>query len=277
MNQRLQLPLDKDRRIWDLAMRFAGWCLVVAILLLLACLAGHSVASAQSVLVPCYEASVATQALRQTPKGKEGSVILIMNVASGPWSKWDAGYGEAVKAARARGVRLAFYIDAMAGKDYSPVIYRNGDSYHAEPVALARDKTTLEIRNERSAWVSFYGAPNAWFIDDVRPRHTQLFAELAAWRDKIILNPGTGFVPPASLTTCIVVIHESETGWPRTVSRWEAGHWGQCAVIGLSVNAASSVVFTQSTAGVACRYASPLSDAQGAYNKLSPYFGGLFP
>jgi len=273
MKTRYSIPSDKEQRRWEFIMRCACWCLIVAVMLLLACAATQ----AQSVLVPCYEASVAKQALAQVPKGKEDKLILIINVASGPWSKRDASYGEQVMKARTKGVKLAFYIDAMAGEDYSPVIYRNGDSYQAEPVAAARDKTALEIRNERSAWVAFYGAPNAWFIDDVRPRHTQLFAELAAWRDKIILNPGTGFVPPASLATCIVVIHESETGWPRTVSRWEAGHWGQCAVIGLSLNAASSVVFTQSTAGVACRYASPLSDAQGAYNKLTPYFGGLFP
>lgn len=269
MNTRYHLPDDGPPPL-------AAWLRMALLTIILAVLA-YAAARGQSVMVPCYEPGVAVQATQQCPKGKEKSLILIMNVNSGPHWFRDGAYGRAVDAARAKGIKLAFYVDAIAGADYSPVVTGAGRVWKLTNVREPRDKTAAEMRAERDAWLAFYGVPDFWFIDDIRARHTNLFAELATWKGRVILNPGTAMTWPAALPKCWVIIHESESGWPRKLTRGEESSRSRCGVLGLSLSAGALDRFIGSTAGMALRYASPLTDAEGAYNKLPSYFTRLFP
>jgi len=227
---------------------------------------------AQDVLVPCYEAAVGEAALKQTTDASR--LVLIVNVNSGPHEKLDKAYDALITKARARKAKLAFYIDLIAGPDYSPVVT---PQWKITVPAKVRLKTAYELKLERTLWSAFYGSPQWWFIDDVRDdRQSRVVVEsLSSWAQPCILNPGTSYVPPATLPSAVVVIHESEGGWPRALTGWEGRSLRRCAAICLQFPAASLPAFTKSTAGMAMRYASPLSDAQGAYDTLTPYFTRL--
>jgi hypothetical protein len=268
-----------ERRI-----RFCGHgamvCVIIAAILVCLCLA--RAARAQEVLLPCYEPVVGQLALAQVPKGKESKLWLLLNVNSGPGIKRDAVYGSLAKAARARGVKLAYYIDLKGGGDYSPVIVKNGDAWKLITSPVVRLKSALELKTERDAWRVMYDAPQAWFIDDVPAKLSpDLINELCGWGPKLILNPGCQWTPPPLLVSAVVVISEQAKEWPRTLSGWEASHRSQCAVMGLSVNSQALPAFMASTRGLAFRYASPLDDqwcnGKSAYNTLPTYFTQLFP
>lgn len=258
----------------------AGVCLLFAIVLVVLCLV--RTARAQDVLLPCYEPVVGQLALAQMPKGKEARLWLLLNVDSGPGIKRSKAYADLTTAARQRGVRLAFYIDAKGGGDYSPVIVKNGDAWKRITSPVVRLKSALELKTERDAWRVLYEAPQAWFIDDVPGTLSpELINELSGWKPKLIMNPGCAWTPPPLLSAAVVVISEQAQGWPRSLTSWEAGHRNLCAVIGLSVARDTLPGFMVSTRGMALRYASPLDDqwrnGRSAYNTLPDYFTQLFP
>lgn len=259
-SRRYTLPDDDDpltriffRLFWGLA--------IVAVILGIA-----SKLVAQDVMVPCYEPSVGVQALAQVKDAAR--LVLIMNVNSGPHDKLDKAYGKLITQARQRKAKLAFYIDVMAGSEFSPVVTKD---WKITVPAKPRLKTAYELKLERTMWSAFYGSPQWWFIDDVRPEARGVIESLSSWAQPVILNPGTSYVPPATLPGAVVVIHEFEEGWPRALTKWEGRSLSRCAVISLQLSAGSLPAFTRSTAGMAMRYATPWSDAQGAYNKLTPY------
>lgn len=239
-------------------------------------------APAQDVLVPCYEAKVATQALNQCPPSRNSNLWLILNANSGPGITRDAAYYRAAEAARKRKSKVVFYIDLKGGGNYSPVVTRHGDSWKILTSSTVRNKSVTELRTERDAWRVFYEAPDAWFLDDVPSTLApDIVAELAAWNAKLILNPGTAWVPPAQLGTATVVISEQAGAWPRALTSWESKNRRRCAVIGLSVPSQSLPAFTKSVAGMGYSYASPLVDqwraGRSAYTSLSDHFPKLFP
>ena len=256
---------DDDDPLTRIFFRLSWALAIVAVILGIA-----SKLVAQDILVPCYEPSVGVQALAQVKDASR--LVLIMNVNSGPHDKLDKTYGKLITQARQRKAKLAFYIDVMAGSEFSPVVTKD---WKITVPSKPRLKTAYELKLERTLWYAFYGSPQWWFIDDVRPEAKGVIESLSSWAQPVILNPGTSYVPPATLPDAIVVIHESESGWPRILSGWENTSRGRCAVIRLHLSAGSLPAFLHSTAGMAMRYASPWSDAQGAYNKLSPYLPKL--
>lgn len=259
-SRRYTLP-DDESPLARLFYRLSWAMFIIAVILGIA-----AKVSAQDVLVPCYEPSVGTQALAQVKDASR--LVLIMNVNSGPHDKLDKAYDKLISQARQRKAKLAFYIDVMAGKEFSPVVT---SGWTITVPAKPRLKTAYELKLERTMWSAFYGSPQWWFIDDVRPEAKGVIESLSSWSQPVILNPGTSYVPPATLPGAVVVIHEFEEGWPRALTRWEGRNLSRCAVISLQLSAGSLPAFTRSTAGMAMRYATPWSDAQGAYNKLTPY------
>lgn len=262
--RRYTLPDDEDP-LTRLLFRLAWGAFILAVICGIV-----AKVSAQDVLVPCYEPSVGVQALAQVKDASR--LVLIINVNSGPHDKLDKRYEALVTSARKRKAKLAFYIDVMAGKEFSPVVTT---AWKITVPTKVRLKTAYELKLERTLWSAFYGSPQWWFIDDVRPEAKAVIESLSSWAQPVILNPGTSYVPPATLPGAVVVIHESEGGWPRILSGWETTSRGRCAVICLQLSADSLPAFTRSTAGMAMRFASPWTDAQGAYNKLTPYLAKL--
>lgn len=254
--------LNRQIRLFD---RGALVCSVVAFALV--CLLLHRTARAQDNYVPCYEASVGV-ALLNDPAVAKSKLILGINPNSGPHNVRLADSGQVIDKARTGKVRCTFYIDAMTGPNYSPLIIATRQGLKLEQLKTARVKTKEELRAERNAYIGLYGGePWGWFIDDVRPGMNDVLNELATWRGQIILNPGTHYQPPAWLPRCWVVIHEDERQWkPSTLTPWEKANLSRCIVMQLNLSADSLPAFTTSTAGVAARYASPLSDRAGAYN-----------
>ena len=121
------------------------------------------------VIVPCYEPTVARQAtdiVRWKPVAER--LIEVMNVNSGPHFMPDESYRSEISFARRSGVKIAFYVDLVAGREYSPVLQGVGDSYKITTPAKERNKTTDELNRETRAWTEFYGAPDFWFFDDLR-------------------------------------------------------------------------------------------------------------
>jgi hypothetical protein len=234
----------------------------------------------QAVIAPCYEPIAASRYLRETPKGKEGRVWLLMNVNSGPlWHsgnmrlRTDPTYTRLIMQAMERGHPWVAYIDVMAGPGYSPVL-RDGIVHTP---ASKRLKTVQELRAERDAWMS-YGPCSAYFVDDIAPGHVALFGELNSWRSsnvKIIHNPGTAWALPNIFRKDLVVISETSGAWPRTLTSWERVNVSRCVVMGLKIPQKSLPAFMSSTAGMALRYASPLDDDDGAYNQATPYLREL--
>lgn len=186
----------------------------------------------------------------------------------------DDDYALEIKAARRFGVKIAFYVDLVAGREYSPVLQGVGDSYKITTPAKERNKTTDELNRETRAWTEFYGAPDFWFFDDLRKGQSPHLVSTVGI--PVILNPGTAMTPPAGMKSAKVIIHENETGWPRKLTAWEKANKGRCAVMGLAVRPKSLPDFLTSTADMWARYASTLSDDEGSYNELPSYFLSLF-
>lgn len=227
------------------------------------------------VIVPCYEPTVARQAtdiVRWKPVAER--LIEVMNVNSGPHFMPDESYRSEISFARRSGVKIAFYVDLVAGREYSPVLQGVGDSYKITTPAKERNKTTDELNRETRAWTEFYGAPDFWFFDDLRKGQSPHLVSTEGI--PVILNPGTATALPPEMTNSKVIIHENETGWPRKLTAWERANKGRCAVMGLAVRPRALPDFLTSTAGMWARYASTLSDDEGSYNELPSYFLSLF-
>lgn len=227
------------------------------------------------VILPCYEPSVARLATGIV-RGKSiaARLIEVMNVNSGPNFMPDESYGTEIEFARRAGVKIAFYVDLVAGREYSPVLQGVGDSYKITTPTKARNKTTDELSRETRAWIEFYGAPDFWVFDDLRKGQLPHLVSTAGI--PVILNPGEAMTPPVGMTNSKVIIHENETGWPRKLTAWERANKGRCAVMGLAVRPRALPDFLTSTAGMWARYASTLSDDEGSYNQLPSYFLSLF-
>ena len=227
------------------------------------------------VILPCYEWTVAHQAT-DSVRGRTiaSRLIEVMNVNSGPHFMPDDDYALEIKAARRFGVKIAFYVDLVAGRKYSPVLQGVGDSYKITTPSKERNKTTDELNRETRAWAEFYGMPDFWFFDDWRKGQSPHL--MTTHGIPVILNPGTAMAPPVGMTNSKIIIHEDETGWPRKLTTWEKVNKARCAVMGLGVRPRLLKDFLASTADMWARYASPLADDEGCYDNLPPYFLDLF-
>lgn len=226
-------------------------------------LALPSALCAQSVVVPCYEPSVATMALASVPNGQESKLWLVMNPNSGPGKTKDVAYDAVIKQARVRGAVVGFYIDLLAIP---------GDGVHGSKVE--RWKTVAEIIAERADYIRFYGTPGFWFFDDVRSENVCDKLILRTQTQlPVVLNPGTNYVPPMPLPASWVVITYESAGLPKSSISGGA--------IALRLAPTAFPKFLNLTKGARLRYAHTLDDqwrrGQTAYNTLSPYFERLFP
>lgn len=227
------------------------------------------------VILPCYEPAVARRAtdiVRGTSMAAR--MIQVMNVNSGPHFMPDDAYATEIAFSRRAGVKIAFYIDLVAGRNYSPVLQGVGDSYKFTTPSKERSKTTDELNRETRAWIEFYGMPDFWFFDDWRKGQSPHLITTSGI--PVILNPGTAMAPPVGMANSKIIIHEDETGWPRKLTTWERVNKARCAVMGLGVRPRLLKDFLASTADMWARYASPLADDEGCYNNLPPYFLDLF-
>jgi hypothetical protein len=186
----------------------------------------------------------------------------------------DEDYALEIKMARRFGVKIAFYIDLVAGRNYSPVLQAVGDSYKLVTPSRERNKTTDELNRETRAWSEFYGMPDFWFFDDWRKGQSPHLVSTSGI--PVILNPGTSMAPPVGMTNSKIIIHENETGWPRRLTAWEKANKARCAVMGLAVRPRLLPDFLASTSDMWARYASPLADDEGSYDTLPSYFLNLF-
>lgn len=241
----------------------------IALLTLHACAACR----AQDVIVVCNQPVVATHAIAATRPSNAASLWLALNPNSGPGSVVDRPYQAAWINAGLKHCNRAAYIDFIAGPKNSPIISRKDGKWLLVVPATARDKTVMEIRAERDAWIALYGQPDAWFLDDLRTRHRSLIAEVLTWKGSPIWNYGTSTSDPPARG--ILVIHEDETPFDRALKPWEAANRQRCCVIGLAVRDIAK--FITRTNGLGMRFASPLSDADGAYDQPSLYLTRLLP
>lgn len=221
-----------------------------------------SLLSAQSVIVPCYEPSVATLALASVPRGQEANLWLVMNPNSGPGKGKDLAYDVVIKQARAKGAQVGFYIDLIA---------HPGDGVHGS--RAKRWKTVVEVIAERSDYIRFYNTPSFWFFDDVaRDALCDVIVRRTQTPLAVVLNPGTSYVPPMTLPSTWTVITYESAGLPKSNITGGA--------VALRLAPTSFPKFLDLTKSARLRYAHTLDDqwrrGQTAYNTLSPYFERLF-
>lgn len=267
---------DEDQEMnrladWQAAAQGCGLLILVAWAALFAVIIAISAPSAhgQDVILPVYNVNVGEQALRLPPAGKK--IWFIVNPNSGPGSSRDAAFNRFITGANAAKQRVLFYIDLVAfpGDGLTP------------PSAKEHVKTPQELVNERTLYSKWYGSLqfDGWFFDDVRAGMNESFLCISSWPGEKVMNPGCAWAPPASLSKAKVVISEQAKAWPRKPTAWEIANKNRCIVMGLLISQASLPAFTESTRGMAMRYASPLDDnwknGQSAYSTLTPYLPTL--
>ena len=259
-DRRYTLP-DDESPLTRLFFRLAWGLFILAVIFGIA-----AKVCAQDVLVPCYEPKVGMQAIEKAlVLGRTKRLCLILNPNSGPGVKVDAAYAALLKRALGCGAQTLGYIDLIAWP---------GDGLTPKNVKAA-PKTSAQLTSEHLAYQRFYPGLSGWFVDDVAPSLKQSLQLVAAWEGRCVLNPGCAFDLPFPWPGVVVVISEQAKAWPRSLTSWEHETRKQCAVMGLKISHGSLPAFMASTAGMAMRYASPLSDAQGAYDTLTPYFTQL--
>jgi hypothetical protein len=128
--------------------------------------------SKPTLLVPVYESSVGTEALKTH---QTASICLILNPNSGPGLKSNPEYQKLFNSSEKR----VAYIDLKAFPNDGII-----------STSKERWKTVDELQREQGIYKSNYKHNSGWFFDDADKVPASLMNEIKKWNGKLILNPG---------------------------------------------------------------------------------------
>lgn len=148
------------------------------------------------LLVPAYDYQLLKSAVSLAPKLK-GKLAVVINPNSGPGARRDPVIATALQLLRKDGAEVWFYLDCVAGPNFSAVMDKEGK--FKTPGAM-RAKTEWELEREVRQYEKLYcsdakGAlawvPAGWFMDDTTTKaHISAGSGACPPMAKQLWNPG---------------------------------------------------------------------------------------